>query len=53
VDQDAALAGLADALDALATFVEARETRLGRVTPQRLRAPLARHLKSARASAKA
>jgi uncharacterized protein len=53
VDQDAALAGLAEALDALATFVEAREIRLGRVTPQRLRAPLARHLKSARPSAKA
>jgi hypothetical protein len=53
VDGDAALAGLADALDALATFVDARETRLERVTPGRLRAPLGRHLKSRGASAKA
>jgi hypothetical protein len=53
VDRDAALAGLAETLDSLATFVGARQTRLDRVTPQRLRAPLVRHLKSSRASAKA
>jgi len=46
VDRDAAFAGVAEALGSLAVFVEARETRLGRVTPHRFRAPLARLLKS-------
>jgi uncharacterized protein YcaQ len=44
LDQDAAFAGLADALGSLATFVAAEKIRLGRVTPGRLRAPLARAL---------
>ena len=44
VDHDAAFAGLADALASLATFVGATDIRLGRVTPQRLRAPIARRL---------
>jgi uncharacterized protein YcaQ len=45
VDRDAALAGLADALGSLATFVGATEVTLGRVTPDRLRSPLARELR--------
>jgi uncharacterized protein YcaQ len=45
VDRDAALAGLTDALGSLATFVGAAEVRLGRVTPARLRTPLARGLR--------
>jgi hypothetical protein len=44
-DQDAALTGLSDALGSLATFVGAADVRLGRVTPGRLRAPLARSLR--------
>ena len=44
VDRDAALAGLADALASLATFVGARDVRVARVTPQRLRAPLVRRV---------
>jgi uncharacterized protein YcaQ len=47
LDHDAALAGLADALASLATFVGAAEIRLGRVTPSRLRTPLARCLRAA------
>jgi len=42
VDRDAALAGLAGALASLATFVGARDIRVARATPHRLRAPLAR-----------
>ena len=53
LDRDAALTGVAAALDSLAVFVEARETRLGRVTPHRLHAPLGRHLKSRGPSDKA
>ena len=44
VDQDGALAGLAEALRSLATFVNAADIRLHRVTPNRLRTPLARAL---------
>jgi uncharacterized protein YcaQ len=44
VDRDAALAGLAGALRSLATFVGATDVTLARVTPRRLRAPLARAL---------
>jgi uncharacterized protein len=40
VDQDEALAGLAQALGSLATFVGANCLEIGRVTPRRLRAPL-------------
>jgi uncharacterized protein YcaQ len=46
VDQDTALAGLAETLRSLATFVNATDVRLHRVTPQRLRAPLARSLRA-------
>ena len=46
-DRDAALAGTADALCSLARFVGAGDVKLGRVTPGRLRAPLARALKLA------
>jgi uncharacterized protein len=42
VDEAAALAGVADALASLATFVGGDELMLRRVTPHRLRAPLAR-----------
>ena len=42
LDRDAALAGLAEALHSLATFVGADDVRLDRVTPGRLRPPLAR-----------
>ena len=41
IDRETALRGLADALGSLAAFVDATEIRLGRVTPPRLRAPLA------------
>lgn len=44
LDSDEALAGLADALGSLAAFVAADEVTLGRVTPRRLRAALARRL---------
>ena len=44
VDQDRALGGLADALRSLATFVSGDDLVLRRVTPHRLRAPLARAL---------
>jgi uncharacterized protein YcaQ len=44
VDQDEALDGLAAALRSLATFVNGDEVVLRRVTPHRLRAPLARAL---------
>ncbi len=41
VDQDEALAGLAQAVGSLAAFVAADVVGLGRVTPRRLRGPLA------------
>ncbi len=50
VDQEAALAGVADALGSLAVFVGGDEVTLRRVTPRRLRAPLARALVSSEAS---
>jgi uncharacterized protein YcaQ len=46
VDRDAALAGLAGALRALATFVGASAVTVGRVTPGRLRTPVARALRA-------
>jgi len=45
LDPDAVLAGLAEALGSLAVFVGADRVTLGPVTPRRLRAPLARHLR--------
>jgi uncharacterized protein YcaQ len=52
VDLDAALAGIADSVASLATFVGAERVTPGRVDPARLRAPLARALNgAARASA--
>jgi uncharacterized protein len=44
IDQDQALAGLAEALRSLACFVSATQLTLGRVSPLRLRAPLLRAL---------
>jgi uncharacterized protein YcaQ len=46
LDRDAALAGVAEALGSLASFVGGDEVRLRRVTPHRLRAPLGRALRS-------
>ena len=51
VDRDAALAGVVEALGSLAAFVGATETVLGRVTPERLRGPLARRLRARPAAA--
>lgn len=48
LDRDEMLAGVADALASLATFLDAGEVTLGRVTPGRLRAPLARALRAPR-----
>jgi uncharacterized protein len=45
LDRDEALSGLAAALRSLGTFVEADQVVLRRVTPHRLRAPLARTLR--------
>jgi uncharacterized protein len=45
LDPDEALSGVAEALGSLATFVGGDVTRLRRVTPHRLRAPLARALR--------
>ena len=45
VDRDEALAGLAKALGSLAAFVGADEVEISRVTPRRLRAPLAQGLR--------
>ncbi len=45
-DQDEALAGLVEAMGSLAAFVGADAVSLGRVTPRRLRAPLARLIAS-------
>ena len=47
VDRDAALTGLAGALADLAAHVGASRVQLGRVTPAKLRAPLARALSGA------
>jgi uncharacterized protein len=47
VDQDTALAGVAAAMGSLGVFVGADEVSLGRVTPRRLRAPVARYLRAA------
>ncbi len=47
IEQDAALAGLADALWSLARFTQADEVDLGRVVPGGLRPPLARALRAA------
>jgi uncharacterized protein YcaQ len=47
VDQDAAFAGLADALRSLAEFVGTPHVILGRVVPARLRPPLRRALRAA------
>ena len=46
IEPEAALAGLADAVGSLATFVDADRVTLGRVVPARLKAPLARALRS-------
>jgi uncharacterized protein len=45
LDQDEGLVGVAEAAAALAVFVDGRDITLGRVTPRRLRAPLARLLR--------
>ena len=50
LDTDAALAGVGEALRSLATFVSGDEIVLRRVTPHRLRAPLARALVSSEPS---
>src|SRR5262249_32296032 len=47
LDLDDAIAGLADALVSLGRFVKAEQVILRRVTPGRLRAPLARALRAA------
>jgi uncharacterized protein YcaQ len=47
VDRDAALAGVADALRSLATFVGAKQVIVARVTPSRLGAPLKREVRGA------
>jgi hypothetical protein len=46
VDRDEAIAGLAEALRSLSAFVGGDEIALRRVTPHRLRAPLARALRA-------
>ena len=46
IEQDAALAGVADALWSLARFAGADDVDLGRVVPGRLRAPLGRALRA-------
>jgi len=46
IDRDQALAGVADALGSLATFVGAERITLGRVLPARLATPLKRALKA-------
>ncbi|PYM34659.1 MAG: hypothetical protein DME15_08335 [Candidatus Rokuibacteriota bacterium] len=45
VDQDEALAGLGEAIGSLAVFLDAGEVEISRVTPRRLRAPLARSMR--------
>ena len=51
IDQAEAIAGVAEALHSLGTFVGADKIALRRVTPHRLRAPLARALRAARPTA--
>jgi uncharacterized protein YcaQ len=46
IDRDEALAGVADAVASLATFLGAHDVTVGRVTPSRLRAPLARAVRA-------
>ena len=45
IDRDAALAGVGEALGSLGTFVDATDVVMRRVTPGKLRAPLARGLR--------
>ena len=51
IEQDAALAGVADALWSLARFTHADQVDLDRVVPRRLRPPLARALGASRPAA--
>jgi hypothetical protein len=51
IEQDAALAGVADALRSLARFTNAGQVDLGRVVPGRLRPPLVRALGASRPAA--
>ena len=51
IEQDAALAGVADALWSLARFTHTDQVDLGRVVPRRLRPPLARALGASRPAA--
>jgi uncharacterized protein len=51
LDQDAALAGVAEAIGSLAVFVDAQDVVLRRVTPRRLRTPLAQLLRATTAAA--
>jgi uncharacterized protein YcaQ len=46
IDRDEALAGVADAVASLARFLGARDVTVGRVTPSRLRAALARAVRA-------
>jgi uncharacterized protein YcaQ len=46
IDRDEALAGVADAVASLARFLGAHDVTVGRVTPSRLRAPLARAVRA-------
>lgn len=48
LDRDAALAGLAESLGSLATFLGAEHVRLGRVSPARWKPDVARALRAAR-----
>ena len=50
LDLDEALAGVAETVGSLAVFVDGQDVILGRVTPQRLRPPLARLLRATTAS---
>ena len=50
LDADGVFGGLAEAIGSLATFVDANDVTLGRVTPGRLRPPLARALAARRAT---
>ena len=50
LDLDEALAGVAEALGSLATFIGGDALELRRVTPRRLRGPLARALRQGRAA---
>ena len=50
IDRDAMLAGIGEAACSLARFVEADRVTVARVTPGRLRGPLARALRGAQAA---